>query len=551
MGAELLTYLDKKCKIEWKIAFLSTFIIGFLIHIFRFVNILPNHDSLLNFYSNQNMLGSGRWFLTVACCLSSFYDLPWVIGLNSLLYIALTAVIIVDMFRIKNPILILLTGGMLVSFPAVVDTVYFQFTADGFMLAMLLAAAGAALTRIDVREGIAAKTVVLRYLTGGILITLACGIYQAYLSFALILAICCFMLELLRGERTLRDCLNWVWKQALLYIGALGVYYLIWQVCMKIQGCVPTHYLGIDKVGMLNVQGIKAGLGDTVVSVIEFFLGADIWSGVVSLYTLLNVVFLLMAVYAVIVCCFRTGLMKDPGRLALLMLCIAALPLAAYIWYFTTRQLIYSPRMLQSMCLIYLFVAVVYEHWFKPRGSNWMALLLCLMILNNSLTANNYYNLMSRCYEKSYATAVEMKTRIHMIDDGTVTSVAILGCTDATDDRDWVSASDSQSMGILGRPETTLMTDELHIALFLSEYTDFSLSYYVENDLEYPRITEGADSLHGKGYEFYFPLADKQTRQKLEQSALVDAMPLWPAAGSVQRIGDTIVIKLAPLEGTA
>lgn len=543
MGESLMIWYDQKVKKEWKLAFVSAFVIGLLVHMMRFTNVLPNHDSLFNFYSNQNMLGSGRWFLAIACSLSGFYDLPWVIGLLSLLYLAITAVIVVEMFRIRNPILILLTGGMLVSFPAVTDTVYFQFTADGFMMAMMLAAAGAAMTRMELES---APRKMVRYGAACVLLCLSCGIYQAYISFALVLAICCFMLELLEGRRTLAACMKWIGKQALLYGGALALYYLIWKICMKVQGYVPTHYLGIDQVGTMNVQMIRAGLYDSLFSFLSFLFPGFFASGSMDLYTVLNIVFVVLAVCGVGVCAFRRGLMKRRGQLGLLLLCIAALPVCAYIWYFTTRMLTYSPRMLQSLCILYIFVAVVYERWLRPKVCDWMALVLALTILNNGLISNVFYNYLNLSYERSYASAVAMNAQIQALDDGTVLSIAILGQTNGVTDQDWIDP-EKASLGCLNGAGGSLMTDQLHSALFLSTYTDFSLSYYSENDLQYPWITEGADSLVGKGFEFRFPLADAELCEQLEESDEVAGMPIWPASGSVRRIGDTIVIKLADL----
>ena len=76
MGTELLTFYREKIKNTWKIAFYSAFFIGLLVHIYKFTNLLPNHDSLYNFYSSQNMVASGRWFLSIACSLGSYFDLP-------------------------------------------------------------------------------------------------------------------------------------------------------------------------------------------------------------------------------------------------------------------------------------------------------------------------------------------------------------------------------------------------------------------------------------------------------------------------------------------
>ena len=71
MGIIVLDWY-KNVKKEWKVAFFSTFIVGLLAHAYKFTNALLNFDSLYAFYADQNVLGSGRWFLSIACGISSY-----------------------------------------------------------------------------------------------------------------------------------------------------------------------------------------------------------------------------------------------------------------------------------------------------------------------------------------------------------------------------------------------------------------------------------------------------------------------------------------------
>ena len=66
---------------QYKTPFVSAFVIGLITHLFMIVNKFPNVDSMTNFYFDQNMVTSGRWFLMIACGFSSFYDLNFVNGL--------------------------------------------------------------------------------------------------------------------------------------------------------------------------------------------------------------------------------------------------------------------------------------------------------------------------------------------------------------------------------------------------------------------------------------------------------------------------------------
>ena len=81
---------------ENRLTFMVTFIGGLLVHIYKFLNTIIGHDSLYNFYSSQNMIGSGRYLLGIFCSPTSFFNLPWVNGIASVLLISLSAVLIVD-----------------------------------------------------------------------------------------------------------------------------------------------------------------------------------------------------------------------------------------------------------------------------------------------------------------------------------------------------------------------------------------------------------------------------------------------------------------------
>lgn len=130
MGKTLKDYYHKNIKKEMKIAFIATFILGMLVHGYKFTNTLLNHDSLYNGYSSQNVVGSGRWFLTIACGFSSYFDLPWINGIFSITLISLTVVVIIVLFKLENPILIVIIGGVVVTFPGITETLFFGFTSE-------------------------------------------------------------------------------------------------------------------------------------------------------------------------------------------------------------------------------------------------------------------------------------------------------------------------------------------------------------------------------------------------------------------------------------
>ena len=61
-------------------------------------------------------------------------------GLFSLVYISLTAAVVVRLLGIKDPVAVVLGGALIASYPGMTETFFYGFTADGYFLAMLLAA---------------------------------------------------------------------------------------------------------------------------------------------------------------------------------------------------------------------------------------------------------------------------------------------------------------------------------------------------------------------------------------------------------------------------
>ena len=545
MGSQLINIYRNKIKKEWKIAFAATFVIGMLVHIYRFTNDLPNHDALFNFYSSQNMVGSGRWFLSIACGFSSYFSLPWVIGLFSVIFIAITAVIVTDIFEMKNPVLIVLSCGLIASFPAITETFFFEFTADGYMLAMLFAALSVLLTKMGTtkRRGICAAV-------SAACICLACAIYQAYLSFALVLALGYFIYELLEDRFGKKDYRQWIIKQIVVYVIALVAYLVIWKICLVAEGYTVSTYEGISNLGNINIHTINDAIYQSIQSFGLFFLEWNILEHGLTVYNVLNCLFLIAAVITVIWAIGKSGIYKKPGKLILLLLCGIAIPFAVFIWYFPSgATTAYYTRMEQSMCICYILIAVICERWIKPKWRSVVALILAVIILNNGITANKFYYYMNLTYEKTYATVLEMQTRIHLLDDGTIKYIAFIGSTDGYDDDFYTDPSGAGSMGVLKSMNDNLANSSIYIILFMSQYTDFELTYYKLNeDAELPEVMFTSTDPVPNSWSFYFPVVDADTKAELQESDEVSEMGVWPASDSVQVIGDTIVIKLSDVE---
>lgn len=542
MGERIMDYYRKTVKKEWKIAFLSAIIAGFLVHTYKFTNYFPNHDGLFNFWSTQNMLVTGRWFLAPACVLSSCFDLPWIIGVFSVLYMALTGVLISEIFEMKNPCLIVLSSSLLVSFPAVTETMFYEFTADGYMLSMLLGTTAVYLTRISCgfcwKKGVAAA----------VCICLACAIYQAYVSFAFILAVCYLIWELLRNQQKTGVYWKWVAYQAGIFGIGMVLYFMIWKILMGISGVNPSGYQGISTGWTINAVTLFTAAKQSIASFLWTFLDRNPVRYGFSVYSALGILF---GSAFVIVCgaAFHlSGLRKRPAEALLFLLCVFSFPFGCFLFDFLSPDVEYSSRMLQSLVVLYILLGVLCEQVENAIAKNLVMSLLIGVVLYNSVTANVCYAYLNRCHEQSLAVATELSTRIHLEDDGNAKNVAFFGFVGgnwAITEEEMMDASQLGALGSLKMVNYDLLSDHDLIVLFLNQYLNFTLEYYRCHELELPNYQFPATAPVPPGFSLGFPIADKETMDRISSGDEFQKMGIWPGKNSVKRIGETIVVRFS------
>lgn len=198
---------------------------------FIMVNNLPNHDGLLGIVGNQEHIELGRWFLKYACILSSYFTIPWIIGIISISLLGLTSIVIVEIFDIKEKINIVLTSAILVVFPTIASGFAYIFTLDGYMVALLLASLAVLIT-FKYKYG---------FLLGAVCLSLSLGCYQAYLSVTMILCILKLMLSIINNKKT-REIMLEILK--ILLMGVLGIilYYVVLNIALKISNTELSTY---------------------------------------------------------------------------------------------------------------------------------------------------------------------------------------------------------------------------------------------------------------------------------------------------------------------
>lgn len=403
--AETAAELKKHIKSEWKIAFFSALLLGLLTHMPILLSDIPNHDGLGSMYFDQNMITSGRWFLMVACGFSSFYTLPWLIGLIGLFWLACTSVVLTEFLRLKDVLAITLVSGLLVTFPSLASTFAYVFTLDGYMLALFLAVL-AVFFAGRFRYGFA---------VGAVCLAFSMGTYQAYLPFAILLSL--YSVVILAVERgTVKEKL----KGALcyLYMCVIGVvlYYVILRFLLLIQGKELASYQGIN--GMENVNSV--GMFASVVHMYKDFFSFTVKGNVFfhNPFSLAALVVLAVVTAATVAqMAFSRKWWKDPFFFVIIGLLIVGCPLATNVILLISPNVTYH-LLMRYQWILYpiLMIAYVSRYGSRERAGvflSWALTLAGIVVVFCYLVTDNiaYSNLEKR-YEKTYAYCVRLLDRI-------------------------------------------------------------------------------------------------------------------------------------------
>lgn len=337
-----------------KTTFITSMIIGILTHLYALTNNYLYHDSS-DLFGLGSTYQSGRWGLglinDVLVKFNLCYVSPGVNGILSIILIAITGMIIIKVFNIKSCISAALIGGVLVVFPAVTSTFAYMFTAPAYFLALLLA-----VKSIDI---IYKKQSVFRWLIGGLVLSFAIGIYQAYFCVAIAMGFLIVLYELYIDNLKLKEIIiKGIWILGIL-IGGLVEYVLLNKLLLCVKNIELLTYQGMNEIGTFDLSQMPFLIKRCYSSFLHFR-----WEGInpggVLEYILISsiLISILLAVFEM----YQKS--KSYINIALFIFGIIISPLAINSVYLMSanEQFKIHGVMLYSLVFVYVFIIVILEH---------------------------------------------------------------------------------------------------------------------------------------------------------------------------------------------
>lgn len=501
-----LQWLTKKAR-EYCYPLLSALICGLLAYGFFFTNKLVNHDEVNTLFGKGGTLELGRWGLKFATAIFPNYSMPWIYGILTVSLIAVSTCVMVHIFHIRSKLLQVLLAGTVAVFPSLTATMAYMFTVAPYALAFLLAVVTVQLLQQPKKWQI---------LLAVVLMVASLSLYQAYISITAGLLLLVLVQRLLEQEPVPQVFRRGLWYLLFLAV-SVGLYFVLTQILMAVKGSGFSSYA--DDSLSINLAEIPKNILLAYQSFFQFFtegfhgIMPTPFSRVIHWILLVGILMgLLLWILS------QNKIAWD--RLFLLALALCLLPLAINCMRLFTTDSAFHTLILYGFISFYILAVILAETCCRLSRTSRsrrvvpevITLSLAMVLAANIYLANVVSLNLHLRYENTY---------------GFYTALI----------------ADLQQMPSFNQNTKLALVGDYHSPTY----------YYVQfKDLESITGVTGflpSDYSKERFMEFYmgFPVsfADDEEMATLQQLSQVQQMPCYPYYGSMQFIGDILVVKLS------
>ena len=521
--SDLLAFFRKNDTFKKEIpVFASTVSIGIFVHLYILTNHITLHDNVYSFYWGGT-IGLGRWGLYLLWRFTNLwngnylhYAPPAYLGVLSVIYIALAAVLVMKILKIQKAFFGALLGVIMVTFPVVTAIFGFMFTSAAYFFGMLVGVMGVWL--ITSKEG------VLRIFIGVILIGFATGVYQAFLPFFGGL----FLLDAIQRVR------NGQKSRFFSYMLTGFLSAAFYAVCMKL---FLVHYntelSDYQGIGLVSSTGPLAYLSQILCAYKEFFDPTKWARSTVYLGSLRILYYVMLLCLCLFLICdlvkrFREGVRTQAAKQMGMYVLIPLMANGIFVMSASSPDTVHSLMMYGELLPFFALLVFLDEEWGKDdlpdklKKCGIAAGTACLILFSiiSWRLANISYWKADYVQEASAAYFTRLVMRMEEVPGYSGTTTAVFIGDPVTD-------------------EHTLMYGEfdLEIGRFPYGLWPYNLTTMVQdyNWLAFMRSETGFGLGIGNAADW-------------KDCPEVQAMPCYPEPGSVIVVDDLVIVKFCGVE---
>lgn len=507
--SNMIDMIKDKITNNIKLCFFTGIVFGWITHFYMLTHKLPNWDDI-----NQiNGLGLtkqiGRWMLEPLQNIGQRASNPAIHGMLVILFISLSACVVVATLNLESSISAVLVPIVMVSFPSLAGTMFFMFTAHIYAIGILLFCLSAyCINRFK-----------YGFIVSGICIVLGLAIYQPYVSIAISLMLISLALDSIKGI-DIRDLLIRGLKSATTLAVSTGLYIAISHLIYP--DMENETYGGVNEMGKIVISEIPRNFGRVYKRVLEYFITRP-FAYVTQGMRYINICICFLLVLMILIILIGRKLYKDKIRVLLSGVILFLLPFALGFVYFMAPNAPFSTLMIYSYSMLYVLLIAIAETVLTQRKKG-VALIAFVLV---GLVGYSSYLIDSQAYFRS-SIAMERANNFY---NRLVMRV-----------EETPGYQRGDRVAILGEHYYVDNPSEIEIPIFDDDEGFRELSgVALENGL----ITSGVRNGYMRTYiGFDSGRVSDDEKNAILESDVYKKMPIYPEADSVAQINDIWVVKL-------
>ena len=350
----LLQAITDLCdKSVWKLVFICSFVVGFVVHFVIISDYYVNHDSIVlvtNF--GGWLLSQGKWFVTPVTSLEGEFDIPYLASVIGLVAYSISGVIICILFHVQNKLHRIIIGIVLVTFPSVA-TMQLYHAVDYFGTTFLLAVLSAYMIT---KKGFFCNII------GIIIGVFSIGAYQAYVGVIITLLVMKCIISCVCNDDTKNIVIDGL-KYVIESVFSIIIYYIILQVKLRNNGVELSSYKGINNMtDNLRIDVLLNSTKIAYLDFINFFLHDNF--GIYEKKCNLAYIALFVLIPIVTICClyFSKALWKVEKLILTIALIVVCFPISSNIIGVLAANTSYYYISIAPFVLVFVLLVVLIDH---------------------------------------------------------------------------------------------------------------------------------------------------------------------------------------------
>lgn len=250
--------------------FLVTVVTSMIVHFELYSLIITGPDTLLDSMYHQAdvweimLLRFGLYFVQL---IKGNVVSPALVTLISSILLGITVVLVTDVLEIKNKYFKYITGVIFAVAPNISATLTFFYCSDAYILGMLLAT----LAVLIIRKYKDKKWTTL---VSGLMLAIAMGMYQTYISVTMVLCVATLIIDAL-NKQDKKQIFKLLGKYVIMGIVGIILFYALSHIALLIRGVHASGYSGANEIGLKTLLDFPKLLPEAYQSFFNYYFGDE------------------------------------------------------------------------------------------------------------------------------------------------------------------------------------------------------------------------------------------------------------------------------------